>query len=52
MNNGVHTHTRKKHEYAYIYVYGKKRQYRQHNTDEASIHIGSDVLPIILLRTR
>lgn len=48
MNNGVHTHTRKKHEYAYIYVYEKKkRQYRQHNPDEASIHIGLDVLPII-----
>lgn len=47
MNNGVHTHTRKKHEYAYIYVYEKKRQYRQHNPDEASIHIGSSVLPII-----
>ena len=47
MNNGVHTHTRKKHEYAYIYVYEKKRQYRQHNPDEASIHIDSSVLPII-----
>nr|DAS68467.1 MAG TPA: hypothetical protein [Caudoviricetes sp.] len=47
MYNGVHTHTRKKHEYAYIYVYEKKQQYRQHNPDEASIHIGSSVLPII-----
>ena len=47
MNNGMHTHTRKKHEYAYIYVYEKKRQYRQHNPDEASIHIGLGVLPII-----
>ena len=47
MNNGVHTHTRKKHEYAYIYVYEKKRQLRQHNPDEAIIHIGWDVLPII-----
>ena len=47
VNNGTHTYTRKKHEYAYIYVYKKKRQHRQHNTDEASIHIGSSVLPII-----
>lgn len=47
MNNGVHTHTRKKHEYAYICLRKKKRQYRQHNPDEASIHIGSIVLPII-----
>ena len=47
MNNGVHTHTRKKHEYAYIYVYKKKRQYRQHKADEASIHMVSGVLPII-----
>ena len=47
MNNVVHTHTRKKHEFAYIYVYEKKRQYRQHKADEASIHMVSAVLPII-----
>ena len=40
-------YTRKKREYAYIYVYEKKRQHRQHNPDEASIHIGLHVLPII-----
>lgn len=52
MNKWVYTYTRKKREYAYIYVYEKKRQHRQHNPDEASIHIGSGVLPIILLRMR
>lgn len=47
MNKWAYTYTRKKREYAYIYVYEKKRQHRQHNPDEASIHIGSCVLPII-----
>ena len=47
MNKWAYTYTRKKREYAYIYVYEKKRQHRQHNPDEASIHIGLGVLPII-----
>ena len=47
MNNGVHTHTRKKHEYAYIYVYEKNGNIGNTTPDEASIHIGSSVLPII-----
>lgn len=47
MNKWAYTYTRKKREYAYIYVYEKKRQHRQHNPDEANIHIGSCVLPII-----
>lgn len=47
MNIRLYTYTRKKHEYAYIYVYEKKRQYRQHNTDEAIFYIGWSLLPII-----
>lgn len=40
MNKRLYTYTRKKPEYAYIYVYEKKRQYRQHNPDEAIFYMG------------
>lgn len=46
MNKWAYTYTRKKPEYAYIYIWRKKTQHRQHNPDEASIHMGSGVLPI------
>lgn len=47
----IHIHVKNTNTRIYMFT-KKKRQYRQHNPDEASIHIGSGVLPIILLRTR
>ena len=47
MNKWGYIYTRKKPEYAYIYIWRKKTKHRQHNPDEASIHIGLGVLPII-----